>query len=95
MHQIAAGFGSLGTFDAIRPVQLAEGQTSLKIKVDLTNFASGRYSIDIYLAHPFVEYYDRVEDCISFEIPANRFGGRDLRQEWGFGTVMIPVAVVN
>jgi lipopolysaccharide transport system ATP-binding protein len=86
------GFGSIGTFSAARPIALTKGVNSLEIEMETTHLANGEYVLSIDLVSPYVEYFDRTEDCLKFQVenpPAK--GGRALQQSWGHGSMTLPL----
>ncbi len=87
------GFGSVGSFGATRPVCLSTGSNRLLVKVSTATLAVGKYTLSFDLTHPFVEFFDRFEDCVQFDVPFRHLGGvcRDMEQRWGYGSVLIPV----
>jgi lipopolysaccharide transport system ATP-binding protein len=90
---VPVGFGSLGAFSGTTPVRLAHGRNHVTIAVNTAALANGTYCISIDLTNPFVEFFDRAEDCLQFD----RIGGlkpgltRAFEQGWGYGSVALPV----
>ncbi|MDD3859052.1 MAG: polysaccharide ABC transporter ATP-binding protein [Bacteroidales bacterium] len=81
-------FGSLGVFADENKLVIGEGGNSIKIQVHLPQLANGLYSINIDLTDPFKEYYDRIENCFTFEyFDAFRGKSRSFPQEWNYGFV--------
>jgi lipopolysaccharide transport system ATP-binding protein len=85
------GFGSLGAFNATSPVRLALGRTHVIIALDVAALANGTYSVSIDLTNPFVEFFDRAEDCLQFNRIGNLKPGltRAFEQGWGYGSVAL------
>jgi len=85
------GYGSLGAFNEKELVKLDKGTTSITLAFPIRQFADGTYYISIDLTQPDVEYYDRVDNCLSFEIVRTPVEGtrRVLSQSWGYGSYEI------
>ncbi len=60
--------------------------------IDVTCLAVGSYTLSVDISTPWVEYHDRIEDCVEFSIgPEHRPGLlHPLRSEWGHGSVFLP-----
>jgi lipopolysaccharide transport system ATP-binding protein len=86
------GFGSLGLFSSNRPVSLSAGLTRVSLKLPTAQLANGDYLISVDLTHPFIEFFDRVEDCVRFSIDSS---SRNLEQKWGYGCLVIPLHVAS
>jgi lipopolysaccharide transport system ATP-binding protein len=89
------GFGSLGAFTSNRPVSLSPGLTRVLLKMSTDQLANGEYLISVDLTHPFVEFFDRAEDCVRLKIESvsQIDVARNLEQKWGYGCVVIPLQV--
>jgi lipopolysaccharide transport system ATP-binding protein len=87
------GFGSLGAFDLKRPVLIGCGTNTVLVTISTKHLAVGEYVVSIDLTNPYVEFIDRVEDCIKFEIYADHRpdSGRDFEQRWGYGSTLLPL----
>jgi lipopolysaccharide transport system ATP-binding protein len=85
------GYGSLGAFNEKELVKLIRGTTSMTLAFPIDQLADGVYYISIDLTKPDIEYYDRAENCFSFEILRVPVGGahRVLSQSWGYGAYEI------
>jgi lipopolysaccharide transport system ATP-binding protein len=92
----SVGFGSLGTLDARQMVDLQPGSNVLRISFSTAQLANGSYSISLDLNVPYQEYLDRAENCLSFDLErASEAGGnRVLLQNWGYGSLRIPLSSV-
>ena len=44
----------------------------------LSGLALGEYTYKLDLTHPFVEFYDRVEDCLRFRLDGSMLNGISL-----------------
>jgi lipopolysaccharide transport system ATP-binding protein len=90
------GFGSLGHFQSERcPVVLNSGINKVLLHLSTDRLAVGEYQVSVDLTHPYVEYFDRVEDCIRFQISSNPVVGSGwyLEQRWGYGCAVLPLHV--
>jgi lipopolysaccharide transport system ATP-binding protein len=89
------GFGSLGTFQSKRPVVLNSGINKVLLHLSTDRLAAGEYQVSVDLTHPHVEFFDRIEDCIRFQISSNPVGdsGWYLEQRWGYGCAVLPLHV--
>jgi lipopolysaccharide transport system ATP-binding protein len=91
------GFGSLGTFSSKQLIELQPGENSINFQFSTTVLALGNYYISLDLTLPDSYYYDRLEDCLSFEvvrkpeIPVNRV----LNHAWGYGSFEIPLTYIK
>jgi hypothetical protein len=94
---VPVGLASLGTFDDGHQLALQPGLTRLRMEITTTSLANGSYYVCLDLANPFVEYYDRTENCLSFQVTrsAARGGSRVFAQNWGCGSVHLPVSLVE
>jgi lipopolysaccharide transport system ATP-binding protein len=89
------GFGSLGVFNSERPICLAPGKSSVRLALSIASLANGEYFLSVYLTHPFVEFFDKLEDCVRFQIARNPRGGsiRCLEQKWGYGCIALQLRI--
>jgi lipopolysaccharide transport system ATP-binding protein len=90
-------FGSLGTLDNKQMLNLIEGTNELAFSLPIDQLATGNYTISLDLTLPDAEYYDRVDDCLSFEVTRPPKVGhiRVLSQAWGYGNLEIPLHVIH
>jgi lipopolysaccharide transport system ATP-binding protein len=89
------GFGSLGAFQSKRPVVLNSGINKVLLNLSADRLAMGEYHLSVDLTHPHVEFFDRVEDCIRFQISSDPVVGSGycLEQRWGYGCIALPLHV--
>jgi lipopolysaccharide transport system ATP-binding protein len=87
------GYGSLGAFNENELLKIGKGVTSIMLDFPTGQLADGTYYICIDLTQPDVEYYDRVDNYLSFEISRTPVEGarRTLSQSWGYGCYEIPL----
>jgi lipopolysaccharide transport system ATP-binding protein len=96
-YSLPVGFGSVGAFKSICPVDLVAGINHITLKMAVCQLACGEYSVSVDLTYPFVEFYDRVEDCVRFKIEADFRGDsiRNLEQDWGYGSITLPLQIMQ
>jgi lipopolysaccharide transport system ATP-binding protein len=90
------GFGSLGTLRRENSLFLKQGASEFVIKMSTDLLATGEYCLSIDITNPGVEYFDRQEDCIFFEITSFKShysSYLDLR--WNYGAHLLKVELVN
>ena len=87
------GFSSLGIFNSEDMLQLKKGKNTFSVRIDASSLAIGTYFISIDLSIINVRFFDRCEDCFSFDIEKSPKGDnhRAFTQSWGFGSVEIPM----
>ncbi len=87
------GFGSLGTFCSNQLIELNPLVNDVNFQLSTANLAIGNYYISLDLTLPDSYYYDRLEDCLSFEIARKpEFPSiRVLNQTWGYGSFELPL----
>jgi lipopolysaccharide transport system ATP-binding protein len=89
---VPVAFGSVGTTNS-QMVDLLEGANDIRLRIPTEQLAIGSYVLSIDVSDPYVEYFDRAETCLAFEINrAARAGGRGvMQQQWGFGSVELAI----
>ena len=94
---VPVAFGSLGTLDGDKRIALSPGSNALTIELPTSQLANGSYFITLDLSEPFVEYFDRAENCLSVNFTrAPSVGGvRIIAQAWGCGSVEIPISIAR
>jgi len=87
------GFSTLGGFNSEDMLPLQKGKNSFSIQMDASHLAVGTYFLTIELSITNVRYFDRCEDCFSFDIEKSPKKGhhRVFSQKWGMGSVEIPM----
>jgi lipopolysaccharide transport system ATP-binding protein len=90
------GFGSLGGLDRSKLIRFEEGTNIVRVAIEPLALAKGRYTLSADLTDPTVHYYDRLEDCLSFEV--DPFTGsasvKALDQQWGLGPILLRAEMV-
>jgi lipopolysaccharide transport system ATP-binding protein len=91
------GFASLGGLNLNEMVNLFPGNNYFMIEVDISRLAVGHYNLHIDLTMPNIEYYDRVQDCLRFEVirKSNDPSDRLLAQAWNYGSYEVPLKLVK
>jgi lipopolysaccharide transport system ATP-binding protein len=88
------GFASTGVFSLSKNVPIPEGTASLAVTLTTPKLAIGQYSLDIFLTDPFIEFIERIEDAIRFEIEdGDPQTIQPFQQKWGYGSVHLDVKV--
>jgi lipopolysaccharide transport system ATP-binding protein len=87
------GFSSLGSFNSEHMLQLKKGKNTFSVQLDASNLAIGTYFLSIDLGITNVRYFDRCDDCFSFDIEKSPKGEnhRVFSQSWGMGSTEIPM----
>jgi lipopolysaccharide transport system ATP-binding protein len=85
------GFGSLGTLNSHQQLDLTIGSNPVAFIVPIAQLALGMYWLSLDLTRPEIEFYDRVQNCLSFEIARAPSHGatRVLPQSWNYGSLEI------
>jgi len=84
----AVAYGSFGTLCSDESLQFHPGLNHIRFAVDTSRLAEGTYALSFDLNQPYVEYYDRTEQCLEFEVSQTTKPGRTraLLQNWGYGS---------
>src|SRR5262249_26795586 len=87
------GYGSLGAYVEREKVSLRPGENRVHFEILTDRLATGQYVGGIDLNNPEVEYYDRVDNCIKFEVirQLTERRARVLLQAWGHGSYELPM----
>jgi lipopolysaccharide transport system ATP-binding protein len=88
-------FGSLGTLRRDELVKLDVGATMLQFSFPVRYLANGVYAISLDVTIPFKGYLDRAERCLSFEIAKTGAHGMVMAQQWGYGSIELPLMVIR
>jgi lipopolysaccharide transport system ATP-binding protein len=65
---VPIGFGSLGSLNPNQLIELKVGHNTISFNLPINQLALGKYFISLYLTKPDIEYYDRAENCLYFEV---------------------------
>jgi lipopolysaccharide transport system ATP-binding protein len=90
---VSVGFGSLGGLNSSQMLELKPGLNKFSFSLPINQLAVGTYLISLDLTLPDIEFYDRVENCLFFEIvrPPSDGARRVLSQSWGYGSFELPL----
>jgi lipopolysaccharide transport system ATP-binding protein len=93
---LPVAFGSLGQLGNTSLIQLSPGENEIHT-LHRVNLAKGHYSLSLDVAIPHSMYYDRLDQCIQFDIdlPPELGDYRRTEQFWGHGSIQIPSIRVN
>lgn len=81
------GFGSLGTFNPDRKIELTKGNNPVRFSFPSSTLANGLYYLSLDLTDPDKEYFDRAEQALMIEIAnaAEVLHGRSMQLDWRYG----------
>jgi lipopolysaccharide transport system ATP-binding protein len=84
------GFGSLGTFESGRMVDLTPGDTKVRCRFSAAALANGHYSVGLKLTLPFVEALDELPGALGFdlELPPAAGSSHRMLQSWNCGAYL-------
>ncbi len=93
----AVGFGSLGTLNDNQMLDLHVGVNEVIVSFSTRTMANGSYGLGLALSVPFVEFLDRVENSLSFDVArsASGVGTRVLEQQWGCGSQQMSLQLIK
>ena len=78
-------------------LRLEKGLNTAIYRISTSCLASGDYFVSIDITDPGIEFFDRVNDCLKFEVIG--LGGDDdtsaASQSWGYGSVKFAVQRVD
>lgn len=94
---IPVGFGNFGLYRNSEVVELSPGLNSVSFTLSIEQLAIGSYFVSLDLALPWLEYYDRLENCLFFEVvrPAKDDVDCVLLQSWGYGSIELHLELVS
>lgn len=94
---IPVGFGNFGLYRNSEVVELSPGLNSVSFTLSIEQLAIGSYFVSLDLALPWLEYYDRLENCLFFEVvrPAKDDVDCVLLQSWGCGSIELHLELVS
>lgn len=83
----AVAFGSLGALNPKDMIKLKPGVNPIYFTLAINQLALGKYYVSLDITKPEIEYYDRAENCLFFEVIRPPMPGRTrvLAQSSGFG----------
>ena len=93
----SVGFGDLGESRSSQLIALITGLNKISFTLPVNQLALGSYFISLDLSQPWVEFYDRAETCLFFEVARAPEEGSEtvLAQSWGFGSVEFPLEPIG
>lgn len=94
---ICFAFASLGATNINNLVPIKIGLNLYKLELDIRYLALGVYNLGIDLTMPNVEYYDRHESALQFDVTKNINGSNHfyMTQEWNYGSYQMSLALKN
>jgi len=92
MTGVPVAFASLGTMDDKTRLFLKPGDNDVNMEICVEGLANGRYLVSIDLLEPYVQYFDRHDTVLKFDLERSPAFGRQrvLLQEWGKGCCELP-----
>jgi lipopolysaccharide transport system ATP-binding protein len=89
------GFSWFDTYDKDKLLLIKHGDNFFDFEIHLDFFAIGSYIMSIDVTIPDVEYIDRQEDCLKFEITTLFNNTRTLHSNWHYGAIQFPIELIN
>ena len=85
------GFGSLGTFEPDRMIQLTPGEVKVTCRFSAASLANGQYSLSLKVTLPFVEALDETANVLGFdlELPPGPGASHRMLQSWNCSSHLI------
>lgn len=91
---IPIGYGTIGTKINQDLITIEEGDAQVKLSLLTNDLASGLYYVSIDITNPNIEYYDRLDDVINFELlPLGTKANKFLNQNWNYGSYQLSVSL--
>jgi lipopolysaccharide transport system ATP-binding protein len=90
-------FASLGSLNPNKLINVKSGNNPISFLLPINQLALGKYFISLDVTQPDVEYYDRAENCLFFEVIRSPAEGciRVLSQSWGRGCFEIDIKALR
>jgi lipopolysaccharide transport system ATP-binding protein len=78
-------------------LQLSAGLNRIELVMKTNQLAVGSYMISLDITEPFVRYFGRFENILSFEVEANQgtSSDRSILQSWGYGSYVLDIFKAN
>jgi len=91
------GYGSLGSLDKNQMIQMYPGMNSVSLLLPIDQLANGSYFVSLDLIVPSVEFLDRLEHCLHFDVERPPTSGNHhvTLQEWGKGSVELTLSRIR
>ncbi len=91
---VPVAFSSFGALNYNDRFFLINGINKISFKINVANLAIGGYKISVDITEPNVQYFDRCEDCLDFDIVKISSSKRQLEQNWNYGYIQLPIVKV-
>lgn len=91
------GMASVGTLDSRQMPMIPVGESTVQLSLSTKHLALGHYALSIDLAEPYIQYFDRAEDCLQFEVIRSS-GGPGITfvaQDWNFGSTQLDAQLID
>jgi lipopolysaccharide transport system ATP-binding protein len=91
------GFYSFGALNPTHLLNVHEGENIFLFSISTAHFAAGAYWISVDITNPSIEYYDRNEDILFFEVVKSKgqIDEKQLEQSWNYGSMILPVELIR
>lgn len=88
------GFGSLGALRPSEMIEVRAHRTAISIQFYIGHLANGNYYLSLDLTRPKVRYYDRLENCLSFNVERklDEAHGQSMQQSWQLGALKLDIS---
>lgn len=92
---IPIGFGNFGIYRSNEAIELEVGLNYVSFSFSIAQLAVGSYAISLDLALPWLEFYDRLENCLFFEVVRSVKDPDScvMLQSWGYGSIEISLSL--
>lgn len=91
---IPVAFSSVGALNYDDQIPIKKGANFIDFKINVSSLAIGDYNVSIDLTQPNVQYHDRCEECLNFEILKTNDNSRQLEQSWNYGFIQLPISQI-
>ncbi|HPI30847.1 MAG TPA: polysaccharide ABC transporter ATP-binding protein [Bacteroidales bacterium] len=93
---IAIGFGSIGAMNESQLISIYKGENCFTFSLNVSKLAIGQYTISLDLTVPDKAYFDRIENCLMFEVirKPDENDRRVLKQTWGYGSFELDIQML-
>jgi lipopolysaccharide transport system ATP-binding protein len=94
-YRAPVGYAPIGALNAETAAEVREGITEFDFTIDISSLALGDYSLSFAVQKPFAEEYDRLDDCLTFELGSEHFSNviHPFRQDWQVGSVLFDARI--
>lgn len=87
-------FSSIGTLNYDEQINLKKGDNKFDFKIVVSSLAVGDYILSLDITQPNIRYFERCDECLSFEVLKISTENRQLDQTWNYGFVQLPINIL-